>query len=208
MAFKTFSPGVLTSSDVNTFLMRQAIIVCTSATRPAAPNEGMTIYETDTDKVLSYSGTAWQQGYEIGAWRTYTPTFLNAGAGTDSSLGNGTADGRFIRIGRLVVVHVRFVLGSTSVIGTKILGVSVPVTGLTYTTGSRAVGTSNAVDTSTSEVFGGVCELSSGGNFLTPLSLLASGTYGRNVSYTTTVPFTWATGDVINCTFQYEAATG
>jgi hypothetical protein len=29
MAFKTFAPGVLTSSDVNTFLMRQAVITCT-----------------------------------------------------------------------------------------------------------------------------------------------------------------------------------
>jgi hypothetical protein len=26
MAFKTFAPGVLTSSDVNTFLMRQAVM--------------------------------------------------------------------------------------------------------------------------------------------------------------------------------------
>jgi hypothetical protein len=60
MAFKTFAPGVLTSSDVNTFLMRQAVIVCTSSTRPASPNEGMTIYETDTDRHAFYTGTAWR----------------------------------------------------------------------------------------------------------------------------------------------------
>ena len=35
--------------------------VCTSSTRPASPFEGQTIYETDTDLVKSYNGTAWVQ---------------------------------------------------------------------------------------------------------------------------------------------------
>lgn len=56
MAFKTFVAGaVLTASDVNTYLAKQAVIVCTSTTRPTSPPEGMTIYETDTDKLLSYT---------------------------------------------------------------------------------------------------------------------------------------------------------
>jgi hypothetical protein len=33
--------------------------VCTSSTRPASPFEGQVIYETDTNQVLVYSGTAW-----------------------------------------------------------------------------------------------------------------------------------------------------
>ena len=33
--------------------------VCTSTTRPSNPYEGQMIYETDTDKVLVYNGTAW-----------------------------------------------------------------------------------------------------------------------------------------------------
>lgn len=36
-----------------------SVIVCTSTTRPSAPTEGLFIYETDTDRVFSYSGTAW-----------------------------------------------------------------------------------------------------------------------------------------------------
>lgn len=56
MAFKTFTAGaVLTASDVNTYLAKQAVIVCTSTTRPSSPPEGMVIYETDTDKVLTYT---------------------------------------------------------------------------------------------------------------------------------------------------------
>jgi hypothetical protein len=33
--------------------------VCTSSTRPSVPYEGQLIYETDTDLVKSYSGSAW-----------------------------------------------------------------------------------------------------------------------------------------------------
>jgi len=35
--------------------------VCTSTNRPTTPYEGQVIYETDTDLVLVYNGTAWQQ---------------------------------------------------------------------------------------------------------------------------------------------------
>lgn len=34
-------------------------IICTSSTRPASPFEGQTIYETDTDRTLTYNNTAW-----------------------------------------------------------------------------------------------------------------------------------------------------
>ena len=44
--------------------------VCTSSTRPATPYEGQQIYETDTDKVLVYNGSAWKQ----------VPTAATAGA--------------------------------------------------------------------------------------------------------------------------------
>ena len=60
MAFKTFTAGeTLTASDVNTYLAKQAVIVCTSGTRPASPVEGMTIYETDTDRLACYDGASW-----------------------------------------------------------------------------------------------------------------------------------------------------
>ena len=35
--------------------------VCTSTTRPGSPFTGQLIYETDTKKVLAYSGTAWEE---------------------------------------------------------------------------------------------------------------------------------------------------
>lgn len=34
--------------------------VCTSTTRPASPYDGQVVYETDTDRVSAYNGSAWQ----------------------------------------------------------------------------------------------------------------------------------------------------
>jgi hypothetical protein len=127
MAFKTFADtNILTASDVNTYLMKQSLIVCTSSTRPATPNEGMTIYETDTDKVLIYSGSAWENGLAVGAWTSYTPALSSDGAGTDWVLGNGTATGAYCRLGRSVIVRFAVTLGSTTTFGTKNLVLSLP----------------------------------------------------------------------------------
>lgn len=38
-----------------------SIIICTSATRPGAPAEGQEIYETDSKRYLSWSGTRWNR---------------------------------------------------------------------------------------------------------------------------------------------------
>lgn len=41
--------------------------VCTSTTRPTTPFEGQMIYETDTDKLLIYNGSAWNPPWNT-AW--------------------------------------------------------------------------------------------------------------------------------------------
>lgn len=68
MPFKTFVDSVsLPSTDLNTYLMKQTVIVCTSGTRPSSPIEGMTIYETDTDRLLVYTTatTGWQPPWNM-----------------------------------------------------------------------------------------------------------------------------------------------
>lgn len=44
--------------------------VCTSSTRPASPFEGQAIYETDTDRMLVYTGSAWKY-----TWFATIPAF-------------------------------------------------------------------------------------------------------------------------------------
>jgi hypothetical protein len=48
-------------SYFNNALMRQTVVKCTSGTRPASPDEGMIIFQTDTNSGHFYSGTAWER---------------------------------------------------------------------------------------------------------------------------------------------------
>jgi len=202
MAFKTFTPGVLTASDVNTFLMRQAVIVCTSTTRPAAPNEGMTIYETDTDRTLIYSGTAWLPVDFPGAWRSYSATLISGGSGTDWVIGNGTISANYARQGNNVAVQFQIVFGSTTTFGTKFLNISLPFN-TTWATIDRGAGQALA-----RRISAGITYPLNVGVVTHRAAFSAtatSGTFGTWDEVKSTVPFTWAASDRIDGTFIYEA---
>ena len=55
--------------------------VCTSSTRPAVPFEGQMIYETDTDKVLVYNGSAWYPNWNL-PWGLVALTKTSASNGS------------------------------------------------------------------------------------------------------------------------------
>jgi hypothetical protein len=58
--------------------------VCTSSTRPASPYEGQAIYETDTDKVLVWNGTAWYANWNT-AWGVVALTSSTTNSATITS---------------------------------------------------------------------------------------------------------------------------
>ena len=61
--------------------------VCTSSTRPTAPYEGQTIYETDTDLTYVWGGSAWQQvsgGTAVGNSGLVYITSVTGGSGVSS----------------------------------------------------------------------------------------------------------------------------
>ncbi|MFZ5852297.1 MAG: hypothetical protein ACOYY2_13015 [Actinomycetota bacterium] len=100
MPYKEWAPQeVLTAADVNTYLLHQGIIVCTSATRPAnypvQPGdadltEGTVIYETDTDyfrvwhettgwRVNLLDDPGWQTPSLLNGWTNYANGYAAAG---------------------------------------------------------------------------------------------------------------------------------
>jgi len=52
------------------------LLTCTSSTRPGSPAAGDTLFETDTNKVIVYSGTAWKEYQDNG--RLYNDSDITA----------------------------------------------------------------------------------------------------------------------------------
>jgi len=59
VAYKTFTSAFLPASEVDVYLGQQAVIVCTSTTRPPEPPLGMRIWQTDTLSTHVWDGTTW-----------------------------------------------------------------------------------------------------------------------------------------------------
>lgn len=116
MAFKTFAAGeTLTAADVNTYLAKQAVIVCTSGTRPASPVEGMAIYETDTDKFLTYDGATWNLPKSLAGGALIAPAQVatsQTGITTETSL-TGLSLAVTVGASRRVRVHAEVTVGAT-----------------------------------------------------------------------------------------------
>ena len=198
MGFKLWATNELaTSSDLNTYLAKQVVIVCTSGTRPSSPVTGMHIYETDTHKM---------QKWDFGAWKpvsssrssTITPTLTSTG--TAPTLGTGsTATGVYTYFPDSIAYTFFFKFGTSGVAaGTGNYQVSVPVTGATPfgSTLHPAVGTVQLADFSTGAFASGSCYLdASAGSFLGMIT--SSGVVGQ------AVPWTWAASDYISGSIVY-----
>ncbi|MEU8280273.1 hypothetical protein ACFYOK_38760 [Microbispora bryophytorum] len=80
MPYKDFGIEEARSADINTYLMRQMVITCTSSTRPASPVTGMRIWETDTSVEWVWDGTAWRVigGFPQIAYKSVTETVTNS----------------------------------------------------------------------------------------------------------------------------------
>ena len=81
--FKTFTAGsVLTASEVNTYLAKQAVINCDSSSDyPSAPVVGMTVYDLADDALYIYAGatSGWKPPWnlpwgQVGSATTSTAT--------------------------------------------------------------------------------------------------------------------------------------
>ena len=127
-----------------------------------------------------------------GTWTTWTPTYTNM------TIGNGTSVARYVKIGKTVNWYLKFTFGSTSSFGayTAFTLPSTPISGFGYNARGlcRDAGVtwrfaSAIID---SEVYPNVENV--------------SGTYSVDASISSTVPFTWGTGDSLQLAGTYEEA--
>lgn len=197
MAFKTFADSdALTASEVNTYLMAQAWNICTSGTRPTGA-DGRVIYETDTDKVYVYNGSAWCEVLRTGAWSTWT---YSIGGIVKSS---GTSTGEFVRLGgRTIHMWFRYTLGSGALSVSGPASLELPVAAGNYI-GSQFSG--RMIDDSTGANFEGLVVPSGSTTVLMYVNDTA-GSYSTSANPSTTVPFSWTTSDRWEISGTYQAA--
>lgn len=192
MPFKTFTPAVLTSADMNTYLMQQSVIICTSGTRPGSPVNGMTIYETDTACQARWNGSAWV--YDVGGvWQNYTPTLTNI------TLGNGTMVAKWTSIGKTVIGTVRIVAGTSTTYSAGNLGISIPTAGASWLDARDTIGSGWIDNGSGASRRGTSIQIASTGSS-TMQHLYEGGTVMNNA------PFTFGTSSRISMQFTYERA--
>lgn len=134
------------------------------------------------------------------AWASWTPTWTNL------TLGNGVVTAKYAKIGKLVFFRLSLVFGTTTSISGDVQ-FTLPVTRAANagTASIASIGLLSAFDTSVpSVVKGTIC------NYSTTQGALrihkSDGTYLVEAVASSTVPFTWATGDEIHAEGCYEAA--
>lgn len=140
-----------------------------------------------------------------GAWTTYTPAWTSAG--TQPAVGNGTASGRYVLVGKFALVEAGVRFGSTSTFGTGAYFLSVPSVAQmrdNAAVNGKIVGMAFAEDAGAAMYPGWASREDAGKVFMSVLN--ASGTYGLFNSVTPTVPFTLGNGDGIFIRLMYEVS--
>jgi hypothetical protein len=201
MVFKVFTNGsILPDTDLNDYLMEQAVIACTSGTRPGSPNNGMTIFETDTNRYACWSTTAaaWVYFSQV-VTGTWTPTLT--AVTTNPTLGSGGGqNGRFtLWGGKWCTIRGSIAFGSS---GTN-AGSGQYLVALPFTASSAVAG---------GVPFCGAGMVKSGGGVSSVTWFIASGA-STMAAFTTTgfnvannQPGAWGANDYLSWTMTYEVA--
>jgi hypothetical protein len=128
---------------------------------------------------------------ELLQWDPYTPTWTNSG--TANTLGNGTVAGAYRKIGQQVFYRITLTWGSTTSSGSGYWFLSTPVTAEgTFMFAAGCDGT--AVDISSGNSYPISCRTGNSA-LIVPDYFLNSPV--QQAVVTATVPFTWATGDIL-----------
>lgn len=197
--YKDFTAGaVLTAADLEDYNQNQSVMrFATAAARDSALTtvkvEGMMAYLIDSNTVTVYNGSAWSTiGPVHGALTTFVPTWTNL------TVGNGVLNiCSYQRIGRTIHNYkVRFTFGTTTAV-TGAITVSTPFAAEGNVTEYECCQNVIAYDSSAVQRH--------------PMYTASVSTTSFKFRFggadtSSTVPFTWATGDIIFFSITYEAA--
>lgn len=161
-----------------------------------SPFEMDVIVDPDADNLLD----ALAAGLFVpgGRWVNYTPTWTSLGG--PPAVGNGTLSGRFLDLGKLIVVNITLLVGSTTSFAGALHNFSLPAG---YTAGSQPAGAGLA-SCQAQDVSASLTILGQGtGTPMTPLFMSGADANDMN-AVSATVPFTWASSDVLLMSGMFE----
>lgn len=182
------------ASDVDTKL--GGVVLCTSSTRPTA-REGAVIYETDTDLLLKYTGSAWERlaSSRISFTPTLTATTTNPTPGTAA-----VRQGYYtISPGPMCTFHFYFQFGTSgNAPGSGQYLVTLPFTANStpVSSGVLAIGTAMARDDSAGAIRMGSSYVPSS-NLAVVAFFVDAATVGN------AAPWTWSANDYLSASITY-----
>ena len=136
----------------------------------------------------------------LGTYTAYTPTFTNL------TVGNGTLAAQYCTVNKFVHAFGSLTFGSTSAMSSSPF-FTLPVSTVTAEMGAIAM----VMGTASYITAAGVVTKGTVNGFTAQTSvqfwvITTSGAYEGQTGPTATVPFTWATGDIIRWNIMYKAA--
>ena len=153
-------------------------------------------YKLDVTGDINASGALRIGGSEIGARVSFTPSW-RAGL----TIGNGSNQWYYLRINQYILVWGTTSLGSTSAV-TGGISMDLP-TGGSHTNQYAPCGQSFARDATGGAQYTGQA-LPIGADYVAFYITYTGGSYANNTNFSSSVPFTWTTGDVFGAMFFYR----
>jgi hypothetical protein len=130
------------------------------------------------------------------AWQTFSPSLTNLSGGTMNYC-------QYTKIGKTVFVRLKYTLAGAGVGGAVAIGLPVTATSnyASSDNGETLQGSVGLIDATTTYWIGAVLSLTT-----TTVRIRALNGSSNLVALSSTVPFTWGSGDFLSVAFQYEAA--
>lgn len=205
MGYKLWGTNeLLTSADLNNYLMKQTIISCTSGTRPGGAPDGVYIYETDTRLFRSWNSVL-GQWIVMGGNGLFTNTPTITATTSNPNLGSGAVRrGKYTR-GPGGMVHYAFRISfgtSGSSAGSGQYLIDLPIAAAVDFGGSDPEwwGAGRVTDTTTTTYTASFYIPGSNPNVL--VAVIGGGNWNNNT------PFTSTNNDECAGTISYRAVAG
>jgi hypothetical protein len=184
----------VTSDDANA--IQNAIVDAKGDLIAASANDTPARLAVGANDLLLTAASGEATGLKYtGGWTTWTPTWTNL------TVGNGSIDARYQQIGKTINYYLYFQLGSTSAVTGRII-YTYPLNPVNAFAGG--LGHCILVDNGVGSFNGMLGAWSGTQGFLAAQN--TAGTYAGEAATSSTVPFTWTTGDFFFLNSSFEVA--